>query len=373
VIQIPTVADLSARIVAQVEASISATVPLLPKAFTRVVAKVLAGAFMVLYKYAGFMFLQIFVSTASGKTTTVHGREVNPLTFWGRLFGVGDPFPAIPAEYTATVSTTATGGSLVAGAKMIGAVNQQLYYSTEAVSLDAATVSVPLRAVTAGAAGALAAGEELAFVSPYNDVERVADSWSETVEGSDAEEVETYRQRVVDRVARVPHGGAALDYYLWAKMTPGVERVFVYKGIPSTVKLYVDPTGPGDQYLADVLDVIEPYRPINALVSASECTFVDAEVTVNDFTATDEATAKALIEESLEDYFGSVEPFIPGVSLLPRRDVITSAAVAGVVATAAAATGAAFTTVELEIDGTPVDVYSLGEGELATLDSVVWA
>lgn len=61
----PTIDEIRDSIVSQIEASIGQTVPLLPKAFIRVLAKVLAAAILVLYKYGGFIFLQIFVSTAS--------------------------------------------------------------------------------------------------------------------------------------------------------------------------------------------------------------------------------------------------------------------------------------------------------------------
>ena len=48
--QTPTTKELSASIVGAIEAQIGQSVPLLPKAFIRVLAKVLAATFVTLYK-----------------------------------------------------------------------------------------------------------------------------------------------------------------------------------------------------------------------------------------------------------------------------------------------------------------------------------
>jgi len=56
----PTTKELSDNIIAQLEATLNQTIPLLPRAFNRVLAKALAAVFILLYKYGGFIFLQIF-------------------------------------------------------------------------------------------------------------------------------------------------------------------------------------------------------------------------------------------------------------------------------------------------------------------------
>ena len=87
----PTTKQISDNIISQIEATISQSVPLLPKAFIRVLAKALAGVVTILYKYAGFIFLQMFVRYASFSETTINGKTLTPLVEWGRLIGVGDP------------------------------------------------------------------------------------------------------------------------------------------------------------------------------------------------------------------------------------------------------------------------------------------
>jgi uncharacterized phage protein gp47/JayE len=78
-LQTPTTKELSDNLIAQIELSINQSIPLLPKSFIRVLAKATAGVFILLYKYGGFIFLQMFVSTASNEDTVINGIPVNPL------------------------------------------------------------------------------------------------------------------------------------------------------------------------------------------------------------------------------------------------------------------------------------------------------
>ncbi len=82
---VPTTAALRDTIVAQIAGSISQTIPLLPKAFTRVLAAVLAAAIVIVYKYASWQFLQLFVAHATDKETEINGKKIRPLVEWGRL------------------------------------------------------------------------------------------------------------------------------------------------------------------------------------------------------------------------------------------------------------------------------------------------
>ena len=62
-----TVAEINELIIDQLEAAFNQVIPILPKNFCRVLAKIFAGVFIILYKTSQWIFLQIFVSTASFK------------------------------------------------------------------------------------------------------------------------------------------------------------------------------------------------------------------------------------------------------------------------------------------------------------------
>jgi len=97
-IQTPTTKELSDNIIASFEATLNQSTPLLPKSFLRVLAKVLAGVWVILYKYGGFILLQQFVRTASDQPTEINGQTVTPLDEWGELVGIGAPAAATKAE-----------------------------------------------------------------------------------------------------------------------------------------------------------------------------------------------------------------------------------------------------------------------------------
>lgn len=396
-LNIPTTAEVTANIVAQIEASISQAVPLLPRAFIRVLAKAMAGVFILLYKFGGFIFLQMFVSTATFGDVKVGTRVINPLIEWGRLIGVGDPTAAIQAEITATVTVLNQVGSLPANSQLIGGLNQVTYISTAAVLLNAATVSVPCRAVEdpggnngTGVVGNLDPGDALQFANPLADVARDAVVLTLDTTGADGETETDYRQRVVDRFQAQPQGGAYADYRLWGSEVAGVRRIYPYTGDPGEVDVFVeadtsiDPDGiPPGSMLTDVFDAIEKdeagiatRRNANAFVNSLAITRTGFDVTVTGLTApTGLAAIQAEITAAIELYFRNREPFVDGLTLPPRLDRIKKTDLIAIVGEIVNLNNAEFTDVSFEpvaLPGFPQTLFSLGEGETAKASSVTY-
>jgi len=249
-LQTPTTAEINANIIAQLEATLNQTIPLLPKSFLRVLAKVLAGVFVLLYKYGGFIFLQMFVSTASMATTTINGLVISPLLAWGRLIGVTDPVPAVNAEFTIDITVTNQTGSLLSGSQLVNADNGVTYITIGITPLNAPTVSAVIRAASdqsggdgSGAIGNLQTGDVVSFANPLAKVLSDAIITGQTVTGADAESDELYRQRVVDLFQKRPQGGAYADYELWGEEVPGIVNDYPYTGNnPGQVDVYVEAT-----------------------------------------------------------------------------------------------------------------------------------
>lgn len=395
-LQTPTTKEINENIIAQLEASLNQTVPLLPKSFLRVLSKALSGVFILLYKYAGFMFLQQFVRTASIEPTEINGQTVRPLIEWGRLVGVGDPVSATQAELLIDITVNNQGGALPSNSQLVGASNGVTYITIGSVALDASTVQATIRAVSdqsggggAGAIGNLDPGATVSFANPLADIERRATVSAQTVTGADAEDPEVYRQRVVDRFQKRPQGGAYADYEQWGEEVAGILNVYPYTSeCPGQVDLYVEATQassgspdgiPTSAQLQAVLDSVElddeglaSRRPANALVNAFPIDRVGFDVRVTGLLVDDLAQVREDIEDALAEYFVSREPFIPGLSIPPRRDRITRSALGGVVDDIVAANGGIFSAVFLEVDGVMIDLYSLGVGEKAKLASLEW-
>lgn len=385
----PTTAEISANIVAQIEASTNQTVPSFAKSFIRVFAKAFAAVVILVYKYAGFTALQLFVRTASASPTTFNGVTVTPLTEWGRLIGVGDPIAATSAEVVATVTVITQGGVLPAGSAVLNSSTGITYITLAAVALDAATVPVSLRAVAdqsggdgSGSIGNVLPGAVLSFANPLGAVSRNLVVASVTVTAADAESTNNYRQRILDRFQKRPQGGAYSDYEIWGEETAGIVSVYPYtSACPGQVDVYVEATPessgspdgiPTNAQLQAVLDSIEldqsglaTRRPAGALVNAFPITRSLFVVDVAGLEVTGLAQVQADVTAALTDYFATREPFILGLSVPPRRDRIAVTAVSAIVDDIVAAAGGVFGGVTVTQSDVPIIVYTLGIGQKA--------
>lgn len=393
----PTTQEISDNIIAQLEASLSQTIPLLPKAFSRVLAKALAGVFVLLYKYAGFIFLQMFVSRALYADTEINGKIVNPLVEWGRLIGVGDPTDAIPAEHTITIVVLNQTGSLPAGSQLVRPETGVIYQTLAAVTLDAATKTVDMIAISdqdgndgSGTIGNLEVNDIVEFANPQANVAREATVLVRTVDGADAESEEAYRSRVVGRFQTPPQGGAYADYWIWSVEVEGIVKAYPYTGDPGEVDVYCEATEassgspdgiPTQAQLDAVADSIElddsdtglaTRRPANAAVNVLAITRTTFDLEIAGLVADDPDAVKSLISDGVDEYLRAAEPFIVGLSKFPRLDRITSGSVSGLVHEIAAAEGATVNTITLLQSSTVITAWTLGEGEKAKLGTITY-
>ena len=394
----PTTREIRDNIVAQLEAALNQSIPLLPKSFNRVLAAALAGIFVILYKYGGFIFLQIFVRTATLETTDINGQSVSPLTEWGRLVGIGDPVAATEAELLINITVEVQGGSLNSGTQLVNADNGVTYITVGAVALDVPIVQAIIKAASdqsggggAGTIGNLDPGAVVSFANPLANVNRNATVVSQVTTGADGEAVEAYRSRILDRFQKRPQGGAYADYEQWGEEVAGILRVYPYTGDPGQVNVYseatVESSGNPDgiptvAQLEDVLDNINldpngiaTRRNANAFVNSLPISRTGFDVTVDGISGVDDlATVQADVTTALEEYFLSVEPFIPGLSIPPRNDQITKTRVSATVEDIVTAAGGTFITADFALTsgGSFLTSFTLGEGEKAKAASVVF-
>lgn len=386
---IPTTARIAANIVSQMEAALSQSVPLLPKAFIRVLAAAIAGVVVLLYKYCGFVFLQLFVEHASDEETTINGKKIRPLRQWGRLVGAGDPNPATRAELSVRVPVTNQVGSLKAGSQLLCSSTNVIYTTAADTPLNEATVLVTIRAASdqdggdgSGTIGNLEPGDIVSFANPLPNVATDAVVEAVAVAGVAAETVDAYRARVIRKFQRRPQGGAYADYEEWGSV-PGIVHVYPYTGAPGEVDIYAEadfessgsidgiPTGPQLTAVRDAIETTSPtsglatVRPANAAINVYPITRVGFALTVGGLTP-DTPETRAAIEDGATEHLLSREPYIVGLSTLPRDDSVTSAALAGIVDGIVNAAGASVTYVTL----LPGPAYTLGKGEKAKLAGV---
>ena len=103
-------------------------------------------------------------------------------------------------------------------------------------------------------------------------------------------------------------------------------------------------------------------RPVNAAPNVLPITRTGFALQISGLVP-DTTETRAAIQEGADEYLRSAEPYIDGLSSLPRKDRITVAALGGVVDTIVNAKGATVTGVLV----TPGPAYTLGHGEKSKL------
>lgn len=207
--------------------------PLLPKAVVRSIAWSVAGVAVMQQNYLAWVYLQIHPKTCSPSI----------LNIWGSLLGV---------EYKTGTKTTlqlkitnVTASSIVAGTLWKSLKNGVVYSSLSTVSPINGMLSLSVEAKTSGPAGNLNLGEELNITNPYEDIPDKAVVESVLVTGSNDEDIEDYRRRVLIAFKKKAQGGSLVDYFLWATEVPGIVDAFPYVLESGTIVVYLVSAGSG--------------------------------------------------------------------------------------------------------------------------------
>ena len=148
------------------------TLRLLPKSFINVLAKVLSGVFVILYKLSGWFYLQLFPDTASFESVNILGHTVNPLVQLGTLFGVGEPTSGTAWKGTVKATVLIEGKTITLGTPLKSDKTGLLYNVSENTATSGTECEIPVYCVQSGTDGALSDGDILKFVSPLSAVEQ---------------------------------------------------------------------------------------------------------------------------------------------------------------------------------------------------------
>ena len=381
----PTVEQINQNIISQLQGSLNQSIPLLPRSFLRVISKVIAAVYVIVYKYAGFTALQQFVATASDQPTEFNGQTVRPLILWGRLIGIGDPVPAVRAELPVNVIGISV-GTLSANTQLLNGATGVTYLVISDTLITTGNNSVSIRAAGdqqggngGGTIGNASVDTELQFSSPPVFINPTAIVTGITINGEDAETTENYRRRVIVRFQARPQGGALIDYRIWGLETAGIINVYPYTGDPGEINVYSEATGQTDgiptqaQRDAVLASINLPNRrPANAMVNSLAITRLVFNVNVAGLVVDNQASVRATITDAVTQYFLDREPFITGVSVPPRTDRITVTSLTGIVEDAVTLAGGVFTGVTVERNSAPVTTFTLGEGQKARVGTVTF-
>lgn len=377
---IPTIAQINALIIADLEAGLNITIPTFGKSYLRAQSDVQAGKLWLLYLLNAEIQKNIFVDTAdpisAGGTLERFG-----IIYLGRL-----PFPATQAQYTCTVTGT-TGGVIPAGTQYRSddsALNpSMLFILDSAYTMPASTGSITLRALVAGSGSRLDVGNTLSSIAPIPLVDRAATVSAQAVEPQEAEDIEAYRQKTIDAIRLEPQGGSGADYRIWAQEVSGIVRAYPYaaSGLSSEVNIFLEsdePDGiPTPQNLQDVQDAIElptanrPARkPLTVIVNYLPIVPRVIDINITSFTGIT-VDLQTLIKDAVTARLAQIRPFVDSIDIVADRDdYFDTNSVIQIVLEAQP--GSVFGAVTMEVDGVPTQAITFTGGDIPTLNDITY-
>ena len=388
-----TIEQVNNLIISGIEAELNTKFRLLPKSFIRVLAKVLSAVFITLYKQQAWIFLQMFVDTASFDEVEILGRKIRPLVMWGNLVGIGEPEGATQWQGKIKVEVASVNTYLDQGTQFVDPATGLIYITTETVLLRNPFEEIAVKCAESGIAGNVEVDDELNVASPYLNIGKKAVVSEVTDKAVDEESERSYRSRVKSRWQVQPQGGALVDYRKWASDVSGVLQTYIYKDDDSAagVLIYVvsddesriatpgmlkevgeacsyDPvTGEGRKPVTAVLDPGNDGSYGNVRV----CSISGFTVYVDDFVGNEIDSFKRSCKTNFGSYFLEREPFVRGLSVDNNRvDRISVVNLTSIANDIAEGVSGYFEKIRLEKNGEIITDYTLGKGELAKLEKL---
>ena len=388
-----TIEQVNNLIISGIEAELNTKFRLLPKSFIRVLAKVLSAVFITLYKQQAWIFLQMFVDTASFDEVEILGRKIRPLVMWGNLVGIGEPEGATQWQGKIKVEVASVNTYLDQGTQFVDPATGLIYITNETVLLKNPFEEIAVKCAESGIAGNVEVDDELNVASPYFNIGKKAVVCEVTDKAVDEESESSYRYRVRSRWQVQPQGGALYDYRKWASDVSGVLQTYIYKDDDSAagVLIYVvsddesriatpgmlkevgeacsyDPvTGVGRKPVTAVLDPGNDGSYGNVRV----CSISGFTVYVDDFVGNEIDSFKRSCKTNFSSYFLEREPFVRGLSVDSIRfDRISVVNLTSIANDIAEGVSGYFEKIRLEKNGEIITDYKLGRGELAKLEKL---
>lgn len=391
--EIPTVESIANAILSEYEANTGETVPLLKKAVIKILAYAFAGVVVLLWNFGAWQYLQIFVQTS----------ELEALKRWGSLVGIeyqiGDK-----AVLTADI-TGATAATITTEVSYLSETSGQVYQVQSPETVVGGNATVTIICLSSGSIGNLTNGEVIKITNPFTGVPDTAIIASTVNVGSEDEDIELYRERVLARYQNPPQGGSAADYLQWGIEVPEIIDIFPYVFTPGIVRIYpvqqgsgTDriPTGsvspnPFPNYVAGLeqplttsgvigevaLSInssgngVQDRRPATAAVEILPPIQADFTIVIIGLSPTPSTDLKNAIKDAIIAYMDTKRPEIPSLGYDITGATVFQTEISTVVQNLLISqSGGSFTSLTLEFASSIESSVILSQGEIAILDSL---
>lgn len=273
-------------------------------------SKIYAAKFEGLYYNQEYILKQAFPQTADETHLPLHGyiwnidRKMSTAAVGPVIFGRTTAYPSdilIPKDTIVSTDPNAF-GSLVVAKTLADAV----------LIAGHLEIAVNVKTQITGLATNLPLGSLTVINNPPTGLEFVRQE-SDLADGTDIEDLEEYRERILFERRKPRRGGTFTDYERWAKEVAGVT---VAKSFPvprgnNTVDVLIATASgiPSDELVATVLSYILSRRPMLADVHVLKPTPKSISVTVNikPKPGFNFATLQPLVITSIQNYIKTIE------------------------------------------------------------------
>jgi len=239
----PTIQEIYNTIINDYKTRTNVKVPILKRALIKCFAYAIAGIVSLIWNFAEWQYLQIFIETCGfealkrwGNLVDVNYRLGTKAVLKIKLENVSKS--EIPAG---TIWKNLDNGLIY---KSLTTINTNIIANT---TKDTITTSIFLNVEcsSSGEIGNLLNDSKLNLINPVAGVPETAIVHSTEIIGTENENIEDYRIRVLNRYKRKPQGGAAIDYYNWTTEVAGIADCLPYVLQNGLITLYIVSNGSG--------------------------------------------------------------------------------------------------------------------------------
>lgn len=312
--EVPTLAVLKKRVLGDVETRLRDGLVYVRTSVEHVLATVFLGVMLELYGEQASTADNVLPATCSEAMLVLHAADR------------GLPRTAAVAARVTVVLTGTDGTVVPAGAELQRPGDGAVYLVDAAATVASGAATVTATAAVAGAAGNMADAEPVELAKSVTGLDTVGTVSGEPLTvGTDEEDLEAWRRRIVAHDREPPQGGADVDWRSWVEAVAGVGAAVVEGNSPGPgfVTVYViaavaaDGTSadlvPSSELVAAVEAALEVRRHVcdTVIVLPVEAVEVDVEASISP----DNAATRAAAEAELEAAF--VRRAEPGASFWP--------------------------------------------------------
>ncbi len=355
-------------------------------------SSVLAGALKLLYLYLSDVQKNAFPDTAdieaNGGTLERFGRiylnrNLRPATvgvFEIEVFGIASSVLRSGLTFKSNENAKNAG---------------QLFVLDSEYLLTGTNDIIEIRSLGSGTSYDLDIDDNLTITEPVIGVEQTATVATILTQPKASENIEVYRQSILDAIQLEAQGGAKTDYRLWASDAQGVRKVYPYvkNGDAGIVQIFVEATledsndgkgTPSTPLLDEVESVIEfdpdftkplderGRKPIQATLEMNAISLVPVDITIEGLNI-DTSSIRDSIESNMASYIYGVRPYISSADLARNKNDILYQARLQSVATDVLENGNFFTNFQMNVDGNLVSSYLFELGNIPFINSVTYS